>query len=109
MRFVPVHWRTRQPRLRPRRQLQLRHLQQRRYKCEQPMRSFRRHTRFEGNLYVADSSNNRVLEYNTPLTNTTADTVFGQANLSSANFCSPNTIVSANTLCRPRGVALDVS
>ena len=39
-----------------------------------------------GNLYVADSGNNRVLEYNTPLKRkrrkrrrrSTADTVFGQ-------------------------------
>ena len=39
-----------------------------------------------GNLYVADASNNRVLEYTTPLTltstpgsgDTTADIVFGQ-------------------------------
>ena len=42
-----------------------------------------------GNLYIADSNNNRVLKYNTPLTtDTTADLVFGQGNFShdDANF-----------------------
>jgi hypothetical protein len=33
-----------------------------------------------GNLYATDNNNNRVLEYNTPLTNNTADLVFGQFN-----------------------------
>src|SRR5204863_6030813 len=30
------------------------------------------------NLYVADKGNNRVLEYNAPLSDNTADNVFGQ-------------------------------
>ncbi len=59
-----------------------------------------------GNLYVADQSNSRVLEYNTPLTNTEANNVFGQGGSFSLNFCN-NGGVSANSLCFPFGVALD--
>jgi sugar lactone lactonase YvrE len=61
-----------------------------------------------GNLYVADSSNNRVLEYNTPLTtNTTADTVFGQSSFTT-NVCNVSS-ASSTSLCSPEGVALDAS
>jgi len=59
-----------------------------------------------GNLYVADQSNSRVLEYNTPLTNTEANNVFGQGGIFSSNTCN-NGGVSANSLCFPFGVALD--
>jgi hypothetical protein len=42
-----------------------------------------------GNLYVADSSNHRVLEYDTPLTSgTTADRVFGQGGSFTTRFCN---------------------
>jgi sugar lactone lactonase YvrE len=59
-----------------------------------------------GNLYVADSSNNRVLEYNTPFTlGGTADKVFGQTNFTNTGCDSP--AVSASTICTPTGVALD--
>ncbi len=58
------------------------------------------------NLYVADNSNHRVLEYNTPLANTTANIVFGQGGSFTLNFCN-NGGVSANSLCGPNGVALD--
>ena len=58
------------------------------------------------NLYVADNGNNRVLEYNTPLTSgTTADTVFGQG----GSFTSNNIGVSADSLHSPTGVALDAA
>jgi sugar lactone lactonase YvrE len=58
-----------------------------------------------GNLYVADTANNRVLEYNTPFANgTTADLVFGQANNFGTKVCRP---ISASSLCNPLGVAVD--
>ena len=57
-----------------------------------------------GNLYVTDGFNNRVLEYNTPLTtDTLADRVFGT--------CGPFKFacsgISANSLNDPTGVAVD--
>ncbi len=56
------------------------------------------------NLYVADYSNHRVLEYNTPLTtNTTADKVFGQAGVFTNGICN-NGGITANSLCNPHGV-----
>jgi hypothetical protein len=60
-----------------------------------------------GDLYVSDSSNNRVLKFNTPLAtggNTTADKVFGQGNLfnqSSVKGLSPNSLYA------PVGVSID--
>ena len=66
-----------------------------------------------GDLWVADEGNNRVLEYNTPLTNTTADTVFGQGGSFTSKACNSDTgntsISSAIDLCKPGGVALDPS
>jgi uncharacterized repeat protein (TIGR03803 family) len=61
-----------------------------------------------GNLYIADSNNSRVLEYNTPLTSdTTADAVFGQSGRFTSNVCSgPG---SSRNLCNPHGVAVDAS
>ena len=54
-----------------------------------------------GNLYVADSDNNRVLEYDTPLTNATADMVFGQGgSFTSGRRCN-NGGASDNSLCDP--------
>ncbi len=60
-----------------------------------------------GNLYVADRSNSRVLEYNTPVQNHTANRVFGQSsfNLGSCDASG----INANALCLPAGVALDLS
>lgn len=60
----------------------------------------------QGNLYVADTNNNRVLQYNAPLSaGATADRVFGQPDFthSTAN----NGGISANSLVAPNGVALD--
>jgi sugar lactone lactonase YvrE len=67
-----------------------------------------------GNLYVADSSNNRVLEFNTPLSvtaiagsgDTTADEVWGQAGSFTTSSCASE---SASTLCLPTKVAVDGS
>lgn len=58
-----------------------------------------------GNLLVADTDNNRILVYDTPLTSdTTADRVFGQPDLVTTT-CNTGG-VSANSLCRPTGVAI---
>ena len=58
---------------------------------------------------MADTSNSRVLEYNTPLTNTTADMVFGQGGDFTSNVCNFDINLlsngidgsSANDLCSP--------
>ena len=59
----------------------------------------------QGDLYVADTRNNRVLEYHDPAaTNTTADHVFGQPDFATTN---PTTPPSDNSLNLPYGVAVD--
>jgi MYXO-CTERM domain-containing protein len=58
-----------------------------------------------GNLYVADASNHRVLRYNAPLTDTTADLVLGQGDFAQAG---QNRVDGAG-LQSPRGVAVDRS
>ena len=68
------------------------------------------------NLYVADFSNNRVLEYNTPLGatavagsgDTTADHVWGQGGSFTTATCDGGG-VSAASLCFPAKVTLDGS
>jgi hypothetical protein len=62
-----------------------------------------------GDLYISDSGNDRVLEYNTPLTNTTADRVYGQDSSFTTNECNSDTLgnPTANDLCGPEGVAID--
>ena len=64
-----------------------------------------------GNLYIADTFNNRVLEYDTPLVNgTTADRVFGQAdNFTTANDLDAGGHISAKTLNEPSSVAVDAA
>jgi sugar lactone lactonase YvrE len=60
----------------------------------------------QGNLYVADTGNNRVLEYNAPpTTDRTADHVFGQPDFT--HNTENNGGVSANSLLYPEGVELD--
>ncbi len=62
-----------------------------------------------GDLYVADTSNNRVLEYNTPfISGTIADRVFGQDGSFIANACNRH-LIAADSLCGPVRVALDAS
>jgi len=61
-----------------------------------------------GHLYVADLGNNRVLEYNAPLSSQTANHVFGQGGLFTTQFCNLGGI-SATSLCIPSGVAVDSS
>ena len=63
-----------------------------------------------GNLYVADTENNRVVEYNAPLTSQpTADLVFGGTcePAPAVTVMPPYPNVSPSTLCAPGGVALD--
>jgi sugar lactone lactonase YvrE len=60
-----------------------------------------------GNLYVADTLNNRVLEYDAPLTTThaAATRVIGQPDFTSND--TNNGGLSANSLNQPTGVAVD--
>jgi sugar lactone lactonase YvrE len=58
-----------------------------------------------GNLYISDYNNNRVLEYNSPTTDTVADHVFGQPDFTTV---TPNTGgLSAQSMASPDGVAVD--
>jgi sugar lactone lactonase YvrE len=59
-------------------------------------------------LYVADRSNNRVLEYNTPLISSTANMVLGQGGSFASNTSNSGGL-SANSLSSPIGVAVDGS
>jgi len=60
-----------------------------------------------GNLWVSDSSNNRVLEYDAPLADAAADRVLGQGGNLGTNACNPGGSKSASTLCGPGTVAVD--
>jgi len=60
-----------------------------------------------GRLYVADASNHRILEYDSPLTSSVADRVIGQPDFS-GNTCN-NGGMGASTLCNPIAVALDAA
>jgi sugar lactone lactonase YvrE len=60
-----------------------------------------------GDVYISDSSNSRVLEYDLPLiTGVNADRVFGQAGSFTAHACN-GIGVNAASLCNPAAVALD--
>ena len=68
-----------------------------------------------GNLYVVDTDDSRMLEYDPPLkTNTTANLVFGQGGDFTSSNCNFNVGVindtdtsTADDLCTPTGVAVD--
>jgi sugar lactone lactonase YvrE len=60
----------------------------------------------EGHLYVADTGNNRVLEYDLPLTTLTANHVFGQHGSFATDECNAG-LLSAETVCHPAGVVVD--
>jgi sugar lactone lactonase YvrE len=64
-----------------------------------------------GNLFIADSSNNRVMEIDAPLAGTQdATRVFGQAGNFTASRCNQgaSSAPGASTLCAPAGLMLDV-
>ncbi|HJU12566.1 MAG TPA: NHL repeat-containing protein [Candidatus Binataceae bacterium] len=66
-------------------------------------------TDYANNLYVADTNDNRVLEY-TPMTgDTLADAVFGQPDMHSGQCNFGTNSVNAASLCGPEGVAADRS
>ena len=69
----------------------------------------------QGNLYVADSGNNRVLVYNTPFDTSsgepgagdaTADFVYGQGGGFTTRTCNPSG-ANATTMCNPSAAAID--
>src|SRR5262249_18606935 len=65
----------------------------------------------QGDLYVADMFNNRVLEYSNPLTafgDTTADRVFGQADFTHGDINRGLANPGPGRLYHPTGVALDL-
>jgi len=61
-----------------------------------------------GNLYIADSGNNRVLEYDSPFTtDTVPDMVFGQGGSFTSSACNLGGSITDATLCQPGGVTVD--
>jgi sugar lactone lactonase YvrE len=65
-----------------------------------------------GDLYVADTYNNRVLQYDRPfVTDVVADRFFGQPDFASniPNANNPGNLPNAGTLFAPAGVAVDTS
>ncbi|WP_224363644.1 PKD domain-containing protein [Hyalangium versicolor] len=63
-----------------------------------------------GNLYVADSGNNRLLEFDSPFTmDLGADRVYGQGGNMLTATCNLGGTPSASTLCTPVGLSLDGS
>ena len=62
-----------------------------------------------GNLFVADSNNNRLLVFEAPLTNgMSASLVIGQAGFNDKH-CNRNGSPGPDTLCKPRGLVLDLA
>jgi len=61
-----------------------------------------------GNIYIADTNNNRSLEFNetNPPSNVAASVIFGQAGSTTTNGCNQGG-VSANSLCSPAQMAFD--
>src|SRR5262249_47942815 len=61
------------------------------------------------NVYIADGTNHRVLEYNepsSPPTHVTANMVFGQGGSMTLNACN-NSGLSPSSLCAPFQIAFD--
>jgi hypothetical protein len=63
-----------------------------------------------GHLFIAEYFNNRVLEYDTPLTSQVANRVFGQGGSFISGTCNNfGFAISASSLCNPIGVLVDGS
>jgi secreted PhoX family phosphatase len=64
-----------------------------------------------GNLWVADAGNDRVLEFQAPLsTGESASIVLGEANFTESSIdCSASSIITASCLSTPEGLAFDSS
>jgi sugar lactone lactonase YvrE len=63
-----------------------------------------------GNLWVADSDNNRVLMFSAPLSNgEAASLVIGQPDFTSKHCNRGSATPAADTLCGPKGLTLDSS
>ena len=68
-----------------------------------------------GNLYIADTGDNRVLEFNTPLKTTAVngsgdtipDLVIGESDFSRDDHCTGPGETTAFSVCQPTGVATD--
>ena len=60
-----------------------------------------------GILYVADTLNNRVLEFDTPLTSQSATRVFGQSGAFNGTKCNAGSATGSAVLCAPAGAAVD--
>ena len=61
-----------------------------------------------GSLYIADSDNSRVLEFDGPLISDVADRVFGQNGRFTTGTCDAGG-VGANSLCVPAAIAVDTA
>jgi sugar lactone lactonase YvrE len=62
----------------------------------------------QGNLYVSDTENHRILRFNNPPSNDTiADDVFGQGGNFSTTLENNGGMANDNSLNRPNGLALD--
>src|SRR5206468_9543438 len=62
-----------------------------------------------GKLYIADSTNNRVLEYDSPLTSQSANIVFGQGDDLTTNNCNKSAVPAEGRLCAPTAVVIDAA
>ena len=68
-----------------------------------------------GNLYIGDTGNSRLLEFDTPLANSSSpsspDLIFGQVGNPSTITCNNSTtgspVPNADSLCGPEGIAAD--
>ncbi len=58
-----------------------------------------------GDLYVSDTDNNRVLEFNSG--DKVADNVFGQGGIFTGGDCNGASVINADSLCGPRGLTTD--
>src|SRR5206468_2420614 len=62
-----------------------------------------------GNVYIADSTNNRVIEIDAPLAQSPATTrAFGQQGSFTSRICNGGGVIDAGTLCNPTDVTLDL-